>query len=428
MLKMERGVAGAASRRSSRVEEMDELKRARERRASSARHPADQVAESRHETRRAPGGGRVRQDELRILPEQMEDDRPFWEKDSPFAEGGKPSWQKEQSRRGGQEERRVAPRRAEAQREAPVESRPTRELRNASREPDHREPEKRSGEPKPSPKRSQQQNPSGLKALLVLLALLALTVVIGLKVFEIQEIEVKGADTVTPDSVIALSGLAKGENIFKTSLTQARKNLESDPLVEVLGISRIFPDKIKIEIRQRKPHAAVTWLDVYAIIDERGFALDVRDSLPAGQYPLITGIDIEPAQKGSPINGVDATKMEVMEKLLTALASQGALQLVSEINLADTDELKMLTAEGLQIEMGNAADLDMKAKWVAGSIPELRKQGYTSGVLHVTGSKGPVFSKADGANQTDNGVPDASGGDQTHESGVEGADGPDNAV
>ncbi len=429
MLKMERGAAGAASRRNSRVVDMDELKKARERRASSARHPADTpIWEGRQQTSRATGRERVReQEEFRHPPEQMEDDRPFWEKDSPFAEGSKPNWQQGRPQGSKSEDWQAAPKRASAQEEVSVETRPARGRRSAVKGPELPDREQRPNDRKPPVKRV-QQNPAGLRALLVLLALLALTVVIGLKVFEIQEIEVKGADTITPDSVIALSGLAKGENIFKTSLTQARKNLESDPLVEVLGISRIFPDKIKIEIRQRKPHAAVAWLDGYAIIDERGFTLDVRDSLPAGQYPLVTGVDIEPAHKGSPINGVDATKMAVLEKLLTALDSQGALQLVSEVNLADPGELKMLTAEGLQINMGAATDLEMKSKWIAGSVPELRKKGYTSGVLYVTGSKGPVYSEAAGVNQGGSEDQNQNGGSQTVGDDEEGQEGPENAV
>lgn len=427
MLKMDRGAArSAAGRSNSRVVEVDELKRARERRASSARHPAEQDRDLRQEARRTPHREPAwRQEEDRKAPELMADDRPFWEKDSPFAEKEKPFWQQERQGRDGEEERQAPRRAASHRREAAEEPRPVRERKVSSRESVSQD----SIAGRKTPPRRRQQGNAGLKALLMMLALLALTVVIGLKVFEIQDIEVKGAETITPDSVIALSGIAKGENIFKTSLTQARDNLESDPLVEVLGISRIFPDKIKIEIRQRQPHAALAWLDGYAVIDERGFALDVRDSLPAGQYPLVTGIDIEPAQKGEPIKGVEADRLDVMQKLLTALKTQGALPMISEINLADVEHLVMLTAEGLQIDMGRASELEMKAKWVAGTVPELRKQGYTTGVLYVTGAKGPVYSAAGTTASGQEGNEPAEGQQGEAEgNGTEGEGGPENAA
>lgn len=398
MLKMERGAARPAGRNNSRVVDMEDLKKARERRASSARHSAEQVLDGWQETRNNRRGPDFNRSEpTRVADaDAPADDRPFWEQDKPFAREDRPAWQQQRESRpkenGGRDkmpssEERELLRQSPRQQAKATAGKPARGTQGReSRQQDRPEDRKHSGRQKES------GSQSGLKALLVLLALLALTVFIGLKVFEIQDIEVKGAETMTPESVIALSGIAVGENIFKTSLTEARANLESDPLVEVLGISRVFPDKITIEIHQRKPHAAVAWLDGYAIIDERGFTLDVRDSLPAGQYPLVTGIDIEPAQRGTPIQGVNPETMKIMQKLLTALQCEQALGCVSEINLADPVKLVMLTAEGLQIDLGRPTDLETKANWVASAVPELRKNGHTSGILYVTGVGSPVYS------------------------------------
>lgn len=402
MLKMESGAARSASR-NTRVVDMEELKRARERRASSARHPSEQIREVRKEYKG--------QDFER--PSVEEQDKPFWEQESPFEEQDRPFWQQDRPFRGtednygAKQQTAPVPRQSTRRKAAQIDeqqSRPSgrqnaaREDRQPPRQPERRQPvrddrfQTKQFERQSASKANTKSGRSGLQVLLVLLGLLAVTVVIGLKVFEIQEIEVKGAETVSKDSIIALSGINKGDNIFKVSLGQAKQNLESDPLVEVVGISRAFPDKIKIEIKQRQPHGAIAYLGSYVIIDEKGFVVDVRDSLPVGQYPLVTGIDIEPSVKGKPLVGVQGGAKELMYQVLSALYDNKALQYVSEVSLADTNKIVMLSGEGLQIDIGRPTDLGKKAQWIACSVPELRSKGYTSGILYVTGANSPIFS------------------------------------
>lgn len=434
MLKMERGAARSASR-NTRVVDMEELKKAREQRASSARHPSEQARENKREYK----------SQAFERPFFEEQDKPFWEQETPFEEQDKPFWQQERPFRGAEDSpgkrqqttrqtRQPAgrqaerddghqPRQADRRKAAKNDSQPP--LPQGSRQParDSRF-QARQDERQPAGRANTKSGHAGLQVLLILLGLLAIAAAIGLKVFEVQNIDVKGAETISKESIIALSGIGRGENIFKVSLGQARQNLESDPLVEVIGISRIFPDKIKIEIRQRQPHGAIAWLGSYVIIDEKGFVVDVRDSLPVGQYPLITGIDIEPSEKGKPLVGVTSGEKELMYKLLSALHDKKALQYISEVSLADTGRIIMLTGEGMQIDIGKPSDLDKKAQWIACSVPELRSKGYTTGILYVTGTNSPVFSAtlATEANAPEQGGDVGGEGDEGSEAAANGED------
>jgi cell division protein FtsQ len=392
---MERGAANAAGR-NAKVDDMDEWRKARERRASSARHPSDEYREYRR------------------------DDPPFWEQDDPFGS-----------------HRKAAGRQAKAERERPRLEAREQPRRDARQQPQRDERQSRRQEyyqpgrgdrRQPSQTPRQQQRPhehernsrqNMLLMLMAMLGLAAIAVVIGLNVFRIRNIDVKGNDTVSAQSIIALSGISVGENIFKANLPQARRNIESDPLLEVLGISRVFPDGISIEIRQRIPHGAIAYLGSYVIIDEKGFVLDVRDSLPAGQYPLVTGIEIQPSEKGKPLAGVDGVQLKTMYDLLTALYDNKAMQYVSEANLGNGGDIRLLTGEGMVIDLGKPTDLDRKAQWIACSVPELRSRGYTSGVLYITGADNPVYSESDSSNASQ----DSSGDSAAYDGGADSAAG-----
>lgn len=241
---------------------------------------------------------------------------------------------------------------------------------------------------------------TGLYVLFLMLALVVLGYVIMMKAFAVRTIDVSGNQTVTSQSVIALSGINPGQNIFMADLSLAKQNIESDPLLEVLGISRVLPDKIEIKIKQRIPHGAIAYLDGYVIIDENGTVLDVRDSLPVGQYPLVTGIEIQPSEKGKKVQGLNGNVLKSMYSVLSALYNGKAMQYVSTVSMADPGDITMFTGEGIKIDVGSATDLAKKAQWIACTVPELRSHGYTSGTLYVTGTDSPVFSGTDDAGGT----------------------------
>jgi cell division protein FtsQ len=234
----------------------------------------------------------------------------------------------------------------------------------------------------------------GLSALFVLLALLAAMVVMGMNIFKLREVEVKGNDTIRAKDIITLSGIKLGDNIFKVDTNKARENIERDGLLELLNIERIFPDKIRLNIHQRIPHGAIAYMGRFVIIDEKGCVLDARDELPAGQYPLITGMDIKHSEKGKPIQSNDAASLKAMETVLTALQKQQALSLIAQADFKDLLNIDLLTRDGMVVELEKPQDMDAKALWLSSTIPELRKQGHTKGVLYLTSAKGPVYAAA----------------------------------
>jgi cell division protein FtsQ len=230
----------------------------------------------------------------------------------------------------------------------------------------------------------------------VLLCIACIAVPVVLSIYKIRTIEVKGIDSASSQSIAALSGINMGDCLLFANLSQARFNIESDPQFEVLQINKIFPAEISIEIRQRKPHAAIACLGSYIVIDEKGFVLDIRNTLPAGQYPLVTGVEVSPAPKGKTLTGTDPTKFAMMCCLLNALYAGKALQYLSEVHIDNSGTITLVSSAGIEIDMGKATDLEKKAEWIAGIVPDLHERGYTSGILYITAAKNPIFSATDG--------------------------------
>lgn len=258
----------------------------------------------------------------------------------------------------------------------------------------------------------------GLPALFALLALLALAAVLGMNVFQVHDVEVNGNTTVSAEDVVKLSGIEIGENIFKVNGSGVRTALQSDGLIEVKSISRVYPDKIVLDIVQRIPHGAISYMGRYVIVDDQGCVLDITDQLPAGQYPLIVGVPVKHSEKGKPVQSHDESSMQAMQVVLAALQQQNALKLIAQADFTDLLNVRLLTRDGMVVELGKPTEMQAKATWLSAALPELNSAGHTKGTLYLTGGKGPVYAPPEAASDNPGSQNDTVQPDQSDNNGT----------
>lgn len=70
-------------------------------------------------------------------------------------------------------------------------------------------------------------------------------------VFNIKEISVVGAKEIPSSMYIIMSGIDKGENIFKIDKTSGVEVIKKEAYVESAKINQIYPNKIEIVIEER---------------------------------------------------------------------------------------------------------------------------------------------------------------------------------
>lgn len=235
---------------------------------------------------------------------------------------------------------------------------------------------------------------AGLYVLFGVVLVVAIAVLLGLDIFCVNEVRVEGDYTMAPADIVARSGITLGDHILKVNDAEVRAGIEGDPLLECLGVQRSLPDVIILQVRQRVPYGALEYLGSYIIIDEAGQVLDVRTSLPQGEYPVITGVMATGYDVGQPLQTEDTLKMETFEELALALAAQDLGADISEINLHNGGRVSMLTREGILVEYGAAEDIENKTLWLATALAELRRQGKDAGTLFITGANGATFAPA----------------------------------
>lgn len=101
------------------------------------------------------------------------------------------------------------------------------------------------------------------------------------------------------EHVRAASGLVLGENLFRTSVRDARARLEQNPWVRAASVERKLPRRIVVRVEQRQPIAYAEFSGLY-LIDERGQVFKRASAEDDLDLPTITGLSRRDFISGKP--------------------------------------------------------------------------------------------------------------------------------
>jgi cell division protein FtsQ len=137
-------------------------------------------------------------------------------------------------------------------------------------------------------------------------------------------------------------------SIFAASLAERRRELLAIDWVDDATVSRVWPDRLVVWIRERKPVAFVSFPTGVLLIDARGVLLD-----PPAQaqfaFPVLSGI-----RENDPV----AERREKVRTFLKVQDDMGYLMKdISEVDAADPDSIRVVAQVGnraVELLLGDA--------------------------------------------------------------------------
>ncbi|MBZ0220778.1 MAG: FtsQ-type POTRA domain-containing protein [Candidatus Methylomirabilis sp.] len=167
--------------------------------------------------------------------------------------------------------------------------------------------------------------------------------------FSISGISVTGAERVTEEEVIGLSGLKEGQNLFSFSKDQVISSLKANAWIESASIDRKLPDKVVIEITERRPAVFVKTDGLY-LMDARGIIFKRYSAEDEGlDLPVVTGF--LPERLGEKEDEIEGSLLE----LISLLNNRSGFNItgVSEISVDPAHGLSIFTLdEGVRLDVG----------------------------------------------------------------------------
>ena len=156
-----------------------------------------------------------------------------------------------------------------------------------------------------------------------------------------DQIEVLGNHYVSRAAVTERFASDLGQSILRVPLDERRAALETIPWVAQAGVQRALPNRIRVELTERTPVAFLRTAGELALVDAQGVILE-RPLEGEFRFPVVVGLTeaMPPAQREQ--------RMRLFVDFLrdVDLARPGASERVSEVDLADAEDLRA-TLSGL---------------------------------------------------------------------------------
>jgi cell division protein FtsQ len=193
--------------------------------------------------------------------------------------------------------------------------------------------------------------------------------------FRVREIEIEGCEKIRPESIRSLITIEAMPNLFTVKLGEISKRVETHPWIDHLVMRKVFPNKIKVQVEERKPIAILQLEELY-YLDARGEVFSpVRDG-DQYNFPYLTGLTRQALDK-DPEPSKDLL-IEALELLSLAEKEKASpLDEVSEVHMSRTYGIDCYAkTTGLEIKMGrNAFGEKMRRLSIVWS--DLRKRGLS---------------------------------------------------
>jgi len=228
-----------------------------------------------------------------------------------------------------------------------------------------------------------------LAFVIVILAAVGVALYYG---FLLSDIVVMGNDEYSSDYIIELSGLQLGTHMLFCDLDQAEENIEEDPYLQVESITYIFPSRIRIIVSERKEVAGIVGLDSNVIIDKNGYVLSMSGGTDLSGLIQVTGVSMTGYQLGERLGQGNDFSTATLVQLISVLEEYSLTDSIQSIDLTTPLAITMEASNGLEIQVGQATDLESKMDVLSRLLPEFLEKNVTAGTLYLSAKGGTVYS------------------------------------
>jgi len=208
--------------------------------------------------------------------------------------------------------------------------------------------------------------------------------------FNIKTIICTGNTKVTSETIIAASKIGIGNNIYRTNLNSAKRDVQSIPYISEARIKRGFPNIIKIDVTQSEVSAYMPVDGGYVYIDSVGKMLEQNTNPPTAKVPIIENSGIQIFDGGKIFLSDDTKKVEIIVATLQEIVHNSILDKVTIINTPSADKIAFTINNRLEVLVGDINNLPYKIGFM--TIKALENLGNNaSGFLDVSSGKNGVF-------------------------------------
>lgn len=191
--------------------------------------------------------------------------------------------------------------------------------------------------------------PTWMKMLVAVAAVLLFMLI----VFRVRTFEVSGNVHYTPEQIAEASGITEGDILMGVNRTStAGRLLVKLPYLTQVVVQKSLPGTVRFHVVECQASGEVlSEFGTYWLISDTGKLLEEKEEHTAG-FPTITGTVLSLPIAGDNAAYEDEAKGEKAMELLKIVQAAGLSGKITEINVAESDNICLIYDSRLEIQLG----------------------------------------------------------------------------
>ena len=162
-------------------------------------------------------------------------------------------------------------------------------------------------------------------------------------------------------------------NLFALNTLKVKDDLEKNAYIEDVKVSRIFPNTVKLTIKERTPRFMLQVADSYVYINSQGYMLEV--SVEKLNVPIILGFktDLSNVEAGNRLEVDDLKELQTIIKIVQTAKSNEIADMITKIDVSNNRNYTLiLEGEQKTVYLGDCSDLNTKMLYLNGILNQTK--------------------------------------------------------
>lgn len=224
----------------------------------------------------------------------------------------------------------------------------------------------------------------------ILLVILFIYICISSSIFELKQIDVDGNSKITKSDIIKIGDIETGKNIFKYNLNDVEKKLLVNPYIKYVKVSRKFPDKLVITIKENSEYAIIKEGASYIYIGENGLVLSEQKDIKNKKIPLVSGIEIKNKKLNTKIK-INSDKSNDIILAIDTLKKNNMSRKVESIKI-NKNKMYMKTDDNTNIVLKIDEDIEYNINRLKAILVDLKSNNKKGGNIDLTSKEQAIYS------------------------------------
>ena len=190
-------------------------------------------------------------------------------------------------------------------------------------------------------------------------------------IFNIKSFDVVGNEHESEEKIISLSGISINQNIFSINKKEITSRIKKDKYIESVIIKRRIPDKIEIDVIERKVDFIIECGSGFAYINNQGYILEI--SSEEKDVPKLIGAstNIDELVDLERLNSEDLKKLAIVDKIMNNSIVNEISNLITAIDITDTNNyVLLLDTEQKKAYLGDCSDIETRILYLTAILRE----------------------------------------------------------